>query len=1220
MIRQIAGGFRKMMALPKLLLVFFFRRPRLVVALGILSLCALVWFAGDTLGMASPEIRLLLIAGIILAWVLFLMVDVYRMRHGAQMLEDSLQQQGVAQSERSPSEQKEDIEAVRLRFEKAIATLKQSKLGKGYRGKAALYALPWYMIIGPSASGKSTALRESGLQFPFLGENQKGIQGVGGTRNCDWWFTTDAVLLDTAGRYMTEDEDREEWIGFLELLKKTRSKKPINGVMVAIGIDELLRASDQLIEWHAKTIRDRIDELMTHLGMAFPVYLMFTKCDLLEGFVQFFGEMGKSEREQIWGCTLPRRTKTALPPHEVFEQEFTHMIEGIQTRRLERFAMTRGEGKLSILGFPLQLESCRPVLTRFIEVLFHQNPYQENPFFRGCYFTSGTQEGSPIDRIIDSVRQAAGLKSADGGGQSHLEPKSYFIKKLFTDVIFPDQPLASPSSRAFQQRGILRVAIFGAAIIGVGLSVFAMGSSYLGNKVLVKSVQDSAVKLVQVSRQGIPMVGSQDYLNNLELLSRLQGRLAQIQDYQDRGIPLLLQGFYRGDRLYDPLKMLYYRELSHVIVDPTQRGIEARLSRFVHAREADGKEEDSYALFKAYLMLSDPEHLDREFLNHQLQRLWKAGSPIVFARGDEKVPEEYRKHLQDNLAFFSRYLAGQYPITPDRDLVQEVRNVLRATPLKERLFQQAVQQASEGLEPYTLQTALEGYQQPHLISDYQIPGVYTKHGWEKAFQKQLDGVLEEYAKDYWVLGEKEPLNTEMVEAVKSQYFGQYSRHWFQFLSSIQVRPNRAQADILTLLQGLTTSPSPIAIILEEAKKHTGFQDSVVGQVGQEMTGMIEKITKKFFSESQNWNTPGLQNFSPSSPASLTRDFRSLHRFLETPQKEEGAQSGLQQYLAELNHVKAVMVGMSSSAGTMVDPIQLGQRIVQGEANEITKAVYTVQQLVANFDLKTQKALEPMLVQPVLVSMQSVLDQALLALDRQWVTEVFEPCQQTIASYYPFQISDKDAAIGDVASYFHPDQGRLWSFVNKKIQPFVVESQGGWTPRDWRGIHLALSAETLDALRYAKFLTAGLFQGGQAAPSVPFDLFPYSDQGPSASLVSHIVFKIGDQDFVYDMGPREWQEMTWPGPSGVTGSQLLVKINGVWESREAQGWWGLFRLLDLAQVTPKSDSQYQVVWAWNTSDSKPLRIQYDLKARKAQNPFQPHFFRKFSCISHLAEAT
>ena len=37
---------------------------------------------------------------------------------------------------------------------------------------------------------------------------QGAIAGVGGTRLCDWWFTEDAVLIDTAGRYTTQDSER----------------------------------------------------------------------------------------------------------------------------------------------------------------------------------------------------------------------------------------------------------------------------------------------------------------------------------------------------------------------------------------------------------------------------------------------------------------------------------------------------------------------------------------------------------------------------------------------------------------------------------------------------------------------------------------------------------------------------------------------------------------------------------------------------------------------------------------------------------------------------------------------------------------------------------------------------------------------------------------------------------------------------------------------------
>src|SRR5262249_61015588 len=100
-------------------------------------------------------------------------------------------------------------------------------------GRPALYALPWYMIGGPPAAGKSTALLASGLNFPYTPGSGRGIRGVGGTRNCDWWFTQEAILLDTAGRYMTEEDDREEWLAFLSFLRKNPPKKPLNGVLVA---------------------------------------------------------------------------------------------------------------------------------------------------------------------------------------------------------------------------------------------------------------------------------------------------------------------------------------------------------------------------------------------------------------------------------------------------------------------------------------------------------------------------------------------------------------------------------------------------------------------------------------------------------------------------------------------------------------------------------------------------------------------------------------------------------------------------------------------------------------------------------------------------------------------------------------------------------------------------------------------------------------------------
>ena len=156
-------------------------------------------------------------AVIITILITIVLVKILRAKKAAREIEKALQAQAAAQSASARPDLKAEVDAMQNEFLKAVAALKTSKLGGGKKGADALYALPWYMIIGPPGAGKSTALRNSGLRFPYAGG---AVQGVGGTRNCQWWMTNEAVILDTAGRYTTEEADRDEWMGFLDLLDR----------------------------------------------------------------------------------------------------------------------------------------------------------------------------------------------------------------------------------------------------------------------------------------------------------------------------------------------------------------------------------------------------------------------------------------------------------------------------------------------------------------------------------------------------------------------------------------------------------------------------------------------------------------------------------------------------------------------------------------------------------------------------------------------------------------------------------------------------------------------------------------------------------------------------------------------------------------------------------------------------------------------------------------
>jgi len=397
----------------------------------------LIWFGGEQFHV-DKKIRVAAITGVLLVAIVLIVIQKVMAVRSAMLIEQKLKAQAQEQVASARPDQRADVQAVQTQLDEALQALKTSRLGKG-----ALYKLPWYMIIGPPGSGKSTALQESGLNFPYTSQGKKGVRGVGGTRNCDWWFTDEGILLDTAGRYTTEIDDREEWIGFLSLLKQARKKKPINGAMVAVSISDLLGSNEEQLEAHAKNIRNRIDELTTQLEIVFPVYLLFTKCDLLQGFIEFFEDFSKNDRAQVWGCSLPYAPSAGKPYREIFEEETNKLFRNLASARLNALASERPPvKKQNIFLFPLQFQAAQKKMADFVEMLFRPNPFQETSYFRGFYFTSGTQEGTPIDQVIRSMSAAFGLKEEATPAAAPADKKSYFINHLFTKIIFPDQTLA----------------------------------------------------------------------------------------------------------------------------------------------------------------------------------------------------------------------------------------------------------------------------------------------------------------------------------------------------------------------------------------------------------------------------------------------------------------------------------------------------------------------------------------------------------------------------------------------------------------------------------------------------------------------------------------------------------------------------------------------------------------------------------------------------------
>lgn len=352
--------------------------------------------------------------------------------------QDESRLQSLAKKDKEYSKELQD------RWREAIEMLRRSHLKK--RGNP-LYVLPWYLVVGESGSGKTTAIQSARLSSPFTEVSK--ISGISGTKNCDWWFFEQAIVIDTAGRYaipVDEGRDKDEWQKFLQLLVKYRKKEPINGLIVSVAADKLLEASPEKLQDDGRNIRRRINELMLVLGAKFPVYVLVTKCDLIQGMAQFCDKLPESSLDQAMGSVNVDLSSDVVR----FEDDVMSNL-GDRLRDLRLLLLHHSDSKVSDPGvvlFPEEFEKLETGLQAFITAGFQENPFQETPILRGIYFSSGRQEGTPYSHFLNAL----GLI-----GEQEVLPgtnKGLFLHDFFSRILPKDRSLFAPTQRWIEWRNL----------------------------------------------------------------------------------------------------------------------------------------------------------------------------------------------------------------------------------------------------------------------------------------------------------------------------------------------------------------------------------------------------------------------------------------------------------------------------------------------------------------------------------------------------------------------------------------------------------------------------------------------------------------------------------------------------------------------------------------------------------------------------------------------
>lgn len=1085
----------------------------LVALYAVAAVC--VWFFVPALGVGAAG-RVVLVTLILLTWPLAVLFKHYRTSRAAKG-------GGAAPAgkDRNGSRRPAQLpppagtyEELTGGAEEVAQWLRGSELGGG-RGADAVYALPWFVIAGPPASGKTSLLLSSGLDFHALPGQRAADQNlVRPTRGCDWRVTDAAIFLDTAGRYQSEGRDRDEWAALLETLKQQRKARPLDGFVIAVNAVAVLGMSDAQIEQQAKVLRARLDEAAQRTQTRFPVYLVFTHVDAVEGFADFFRAFTPEERAQVWGVTVPLARQHEA--HALFDSEFDRLYGRLLRRRtLQLGTLAAPSEQLRIFKFPGRFRRARGRLGFFATALFRPNPFSDAPLLRGFYFTSGGQAN-------------AGGRAAAG--------EDFFARNFFRGVLLRDKDLVA-ASRAERRRPHLRVAAAAACAAALGVALLGgMLVSFAKNRRLISAARARGQELTKVRQAAGRSAGRKGTdAAELEAVERVREVLDELDAYErDSPPPSLRFGLYAGGALnaHDSiLRHLYFEAVGERFLDPTVARVEAELRAFADSpagAPAGPGDEDllgrHYDLLKAYLMLVNPDRVEPTFLAGVLRERWKAQAPA--GREEEALRQ---------LDYFAAQAAAADAPHPEVDerLVARVQGKLVAYPVINRVYKRVTAEVSAQVKyAVSLQTIPGAREGNVLTGSYSVPGGFTLEGYRKMREKLEASAADEFRKDDWVMkgnGSGEQDFDVKRDELAAMYERDYVAHWQKFLQGVRVREYKSKEEAVRALKLLSGSNSPLESVAREVARQTDLASAPGGGLWGWLAGLIHV---------------GAQAAGGATQAE--KEFRPLIQFVSEGEEN----TPVTEYRARLKSAGDQLASSPKSQGELAQALQAGRdttglRAAQQSINDLLEA--------KGFGASPAGDAAAKLFKQPLDNLNVMLVGAdFEQIDGAW-RQLYVKGWQQLASRFPFADGGEDAPVTSVAAFFNPEKGELTKFFNERLRPYFEDD---WSPKK-EGAE-KFSPEFVSFLKNARRLRDQLFPGGGAEPNVEYQIAlaaPPRDAVVKVEIDGNVL----EQD-------KPTPPFSWPGNrSGVRLSVMPTagpdtgQTQDPARGRPYAGEWGLLRM-------------------------------------------------------------
>ena len=1195
----------------------FYRIRRLLfnrfvlVLLGIAALILAIWYLGPLFAFAewrplgSVAARLWLIA-ILLALLLLRVIirkwSEWRINGRFFNALSSMRKEGEALKQ----EDQGAIKELEGGFQEALSIMRSSRLAQqesslwGRLRRKYAYQLPWYIVIGAPGSGKTTALKHSGLRFPLEEAfGKESVKGAGGTRNCDWWFTDETVLLDTAGRYTTHESDSEadraEWEGFLGLLRRFRPRQPLNGAILTISVADLLASDETARARHAECLRRRLTELNDNLGIDFPVYVLVTKADLLGGFNEYFDQLKKEQRDQVWGHTLALSQSTSASADALKTQVQSgldglsrRLFDGLFDTMLDEHDVAR---RARAYALPQNFSNLNDVLARLLADVFADSRFASTARLRGVYFTSGTQEGTPFDRVLGVLGRSLGVDASINLHSRPASGKSYFIHDLLREVIFKEAYLAGRNEKAERRERLLSAVghISVASLLGLAVIVWMM--SYSQNRGYIEHVEQRTAAVAE-QLENDACVENAGLLHCLPTLNSLS-YLADGEEFSVFDPPLdHTFGLYQGTKLQAAAEQAYGDALDRVLVPRLAKHLEDTL-RSVSPENL----ELAYETLKAYLMLHKPQHYDPESLIAYVELDWQRNLP-------RSVSQQQRQQLFEHLRFLisSRTVLSHYPI--DERLVELRRTELarytvahRAyNRLKSRLLSESRGEFNvlDAAGPQASITFARASGEPLSRG---IPDLFTHDGYHRRFLPQVSGVLGRLEdEDQWVLGEGSASAGERASAfldgstqrdVKRLYLHEYVRRWEGFLADVRLAETRSMSESIEAARVLSAPDSPLAQFLRAVARETRL--SKARQTSNNNHSALNRVTRRVSSTRNDLE----RVFGPvENPFS---DSENLEHIVDDRFASIGELVGVDGGNGTLDNVIRMFGEMHMSlAGT--DEAIRGGSTRRPDSEVLTR----VRAEAARLPMPLRGMLEELAGTAASQAAGGIRQ----ALGGELDSTVGAFCRAAIQGRYPIKRdAERDITFADFSRMFSPS-GVTEQFFQQHLASRTDMTGRRWMLRQPGGDNIALPS-----FQQAARIRDVFFPSGGREVKLDFEV----RVDVLDDRISRMSLDFDGQQINYSHGPELAQSVSWPGPRG--SGQVRMELYGAGLTTPTlvrEGPWAPMRLFDQGAIRPGEGSEEFFV----DLDVQGYKVVLRVTASSVRNPFMLSALDDFRCPGRL----